>query len=169
MISFHVPCMQHGVKTTRLCRLNPTLVSHKTHKTKQGGDLALPTALAQQLLDAADASSLVAANTPEAQARQGMLLWAGPAAGRAPLLAHFEVWKWMDGDGGGCWSNYGGWMMGFCDVSRMRGLSMFWSVAFSPPHVDAVLSSAGCTVQAAALSRCCGFAACFDDSRMCRH
>jgi len=146
---------QQGFVVSRLCRLNQTLVSHKTNKTKQGGDLALPTTLAQQLLDAADASSLVAANTPEAQVRQGMLLWAGPAAGRAPLLAHFEVWKWMDGDGGGCWSNDGGWMMGFCDVGRMRGLSMFWSVARGCRRFICGVYSSGGGTNTLLWIRCC--------------
>ncbi|GAB5037681.1 lysosome membrane protein 2 [Nannochloropsis oceanica] len=48
-------------------------------------DLALPTAVAQRLWDPAVDASLVALNTPAANARKGLLLYAGPEAGRVAL------------------------------------------------------------------------------------
>lgn len=68
-----------------------SLYRHTNIHTKQGGNLNLPLALAQQLLDPADANSLTAPNTPEAKARKGLLLWAGPATGKPALLTHFQV------------------------------------------------------------------------------
>lgn len=62
-----------------------------TNQHKQGTNLQLPLPLAQALLNPLDASSLTAANTPEAKARVGLLLWAGPVVGKAPLLTHFQV------------------------------------------------------------------------------